>query len=101
MSEGNYFDELETRDPERRERDLFTQLTGLIEHARRYTSAYGRLLAEFESHTVRDRYSLARLPVTRKSELSTWQRDEPPFGGLVASSREGLKKVFCLPGSHL
>ncbi len=42
--------------------------------------------------------ALARLPVTRKSDLSALQKEMPPLGGLNATPVEKLGKLFVSPG---
>ncbi|MGH7093410.1 MAG: phenylacetate--CoA ligase family protein, partial [Stellaceae bacterium] len=84
MSSLPYFDALETRDPGVREVALMAALPGLIGAAKRNAPAYRRLLAQISPEDVADRRALARLPVTRKSELIEWQRQDPPLGGFNA-----------------
>jgi phenylacetate-CoA ligase len=44
------------------------------------------------------RAALAKLPVTRKSELPQLQKAQPPFGGLNATPASGLARIFMSPG---
>ena len=76
----DHHDELETRDPDERERDSLGRLPDLIALA---TSAPGwaHQLAGIEPNAVASRAALARLPVLRKSELAARQKQHPPFGG--------------------
>lgn len=92
------YDELETRDPEKREHALFAELPALVAFARESAPAYGRLYAEVDAATMVDRAALARLPVVRKSDLVEAQRAERPFAGLVTVPIAGLKRVFASPG---
>ncbi|MDW8468910.1 MAG: AMP-binding protein [Burkholderiales bacterium] len=96
MSE--YFDALETRSPEEREAALFAALPGLLAHAKANAPGWARILADVDPADVRSREALARLPVTRKSELAELQARERPFGGLVAAPLAKLAKVFASPG---
>ena len=73
----DFFDTLETRDPERREREQFTALQRQIAHAQKNAPYFGRLLAGVNPAAIKDRAGLARLPVTRKSDLTELQT---PFG---------------------
>lgn len=98
MPESNeFYDALETRDPEARETTLFADLAKQIAHAQRSASAFRRILAGVDPASVPDREALARLPVTRKSELAQLQRTAPPFGGFAASTA-GCARVFASPG---
>jgi phenylacetate-CoA ligase len=98
MTQGNFYDGLESRDPALREQDLFTRLPAHLEHARSNTTAYAAVLADIDTATITSREALATLPVTRKSELVERQRQTPPFGGLVAARRDDWQKVFASPG---
>ena len=71
MSE--YYDTLETRDPEDRERDLFTALARQLANARENSTYYAQSLADVDVAAVEDRAALAALPVTRKSDLPAIQ----------------------------
>jgi phenylacetate-CoA ligase len=93
-----YFDALETRAPEAREAALMAALPALIAHAKQNAPGYARILAEVDPRAVDSRAALARLPVTRKSELGELQKALPPLGGLNATPVEKLAKLFVSPG---
>ena len=93
-----YFDDLEIRDPERREREQFAALSEQIAHARARAPAFAELLRDAEPETVTSREALARLPLTRKSELMARQQAAPPFGGLVAVAPGESQRIFQSPG---
>jgi phenylacetate-CoA ligase len=95
---GEHYDALETRDPQARERDLFARLPAQLEHARARSAHYARLLAGLDARAIDSRDALARLPVTRKSELPGLQKSAPPFGGLNATPPAGLARIFLSPG---
>jgi phenylacetate-CoA ligase len=92
-----YYDSLEARDPEERERLLMTALSGQIAHAKRRAPGWARILAEVDPAGVTSRAALAKLPVTRKSDLAELQKAEPPLGGLNATLAQ-LGKIFVSPG---
>jgi phenylacetate-CoA ligase len=96
--ETAFFDALEHRDPAERERVLFERLPKQVAYARSRSAFYQRLLAGVDPHAVTDRAALARLPVTRKSELMELQRLQRPFGGLNATPMSGLARIFVSPG---
>ncbi len=96
MSE--YYDSLETRDPQDRERSLMAALPGHIAHAKRNASGWARILADVDPAAVANRSALASLPVTRKSDLAALQKADRPFGGLNATPVSTLGKVFVSPG---
>jgi len=93
-----HYDDLETRDPEQRERALFNTLPGQIQHAKTSAPYFARLLRDVDPGTIRDRKTLAGLPVTRKSDLIALQRRAPPFAGMTAVATGVLGRVFSSPG---
>src|SRR5258706_14326446 len=92
-----HYDSLEARDPEERERLLMTALSGQIAHAKRRAPGWARILAEVDPAGVTSRAALAKLPVTRKSDLVELQKAERQLGGLNATLAQ-LGKVFVSPG---
>ncbi|HEX4985800.1 MAG TPA: AMP-binding protein [Burkholderiales bacterium] len=94
----DYYDDLETRDPEARERALFAALPGQIRHAKANTAYFAQLLRDVDAGDVRDRGALAKLPVTRKSDLIALQKASPPFAGMTAVATGTLGRVFASPG---
>jgi phenylacetate-CoA ligase len=95
---AGHFDALETRAPEERERAQLAALPAQVARAKSGTAHYARLFAEVDPEAVRDRASLARLPVTRKSAQIEMQREERPFGGLNATPPGGMARLFMSPG---
>ena len=93
-----HFDDLETRDPGQRERDLFARLPAQVAHAKASAPFYAGLLAKVDAPAVDSRRALAQLPVTRKSELVERQRAHRPFGGLNATPPSRLARIFMSPG---
>jgi phenylacetate-CoA ligase len=93
-----YYDELETRQPEAREGALMAALPAHIAHAKANAPGFARILRDIEPGDIKSRKSLAKLPVTRKSDLSLLQKEHPPLGGLNATPVEKLAKLFVSPG---
>jgi phenylacetate-CoA ligase len=93
-----HYDALETRDPAEREQALFAALPRQIAHARKNAPGFARILADVDPRTATTRAALARLPVTRKSDLAELQKREPPLGGLNATPLNKLAKIFVSPG---
>jgi phenylacetate-CoA ligase len=93
-----HFDALETRDPAARERELFAALPAHLEHAKARAPGLARILADVDPRAVTSRTALARLPVTRKSDLAELQAGAMPFGGLTAVPTGELARVFVSPG---
>lgn len=94
----SFYDPLETRDPEERERDLMDKLARQVAHAKESASYYFHRLAGINPFEVTTREALAALPLTRKRDLIALQKEHPPFGGLNALSRANAKRIFSSPG---
>ena len=94
----SHYDALETRDPAERERDLFARLPRQLALARERTPHYAALLKDVDVAQVASRAALAKLPVTRKSDLNALQRARLPFGGLNATPASGVARIFMSPG---
>jgi len=97
-AQPEFYDTLETRDPQARERELLAALPKQIAHAKAHAPAYAALLRDVDPASVTSRAALARLPVVRKSELIERQKRAPPFGGLAAVKPGELARVFMSPG---
>jgi phenylacetate-CoA ligase len=96
MSE--HFDRLETRDPELREREQLAALRTQLAHAKSRASAFAARFAHVDPRAIDSRAALAKLPVTRKSELGDLQKANPPFGGLSATRYGAMRRAFQSPG---
>jgi phenylacetate-CoA ligase len=73
-------------------------LPAFIAHAKKRAPGYARILKDIDPRKIKTRRALAALPVTRKSELATLQKETPPLGGLNATPVEKLAKLFISPG---
>ena len=93
-----FLDALEARSPAEREADLFRRLPAHLAHAKAKAAHYGALLAGVDPAAVTSRAALAKLPVTRKSDLHELQHARKPFGGLNATPARGLARIFMSPG---
>jgi phenylacetate-CoA ligase len=97
-SQSAFYDQLETRDPALREREMLAALPAQIEHAKNSAPYFAKLLAAFDPLSITTRAALAQLPVTRKSELHDLQKLSAPFGGLNATPLGKLARLFVSPG---
>ncbi|WP_166417286.1 phenylacetate--CoA ligase family protein [Cochlodiniinecator piscidefendens] len=85
-----YFDTLECRSADEREASQLEALQTQIRHARAVEGA-----CQLRGPDLSTLSDLAQYPVLRKSDLSKWQAENPPFGGF------GVKKpahIFQSPG---
>jgi phenylacetate-CoA ligase len=96
--EPNFYDALETRAPEAREAALMAALPGHLAHAKQRAPGWARILKDVDAAAVTTRTALAKLPVTRKSDLAELQKALPPLGGLNATPVDKLAKLFASPG---
>jgi phenylacetate-CoA ligase len=100
----DYFDTLETRSPDQREAEQMSALPAQIAHAHRNSAAFAAILKGVDAAAVDSRAALARLPVTRKSELLERQKASRAqggdvFGGFAALVRgPAMSRVFASPG---
>jgi len=94
---GNHYDDLETRDPAARERDLFTRLPDQITNALK-APGWQKQLAGVDARGVTDRKVLARLPLLRKSELLSLQKQVAPFGGFNVTAPGKARRLYMSPG---
>ena len=90
-----HFDQLETRSPKAREAALTAALPKHIAWAKKHAPGFARILSAVNPSKVNSRKALARLPVTRKSDLAALQKALPPLGGLNATPPA---KLFISPG---
>jgi phenylacetate-CoA ligase len=99
---NDFFDSLETREPEVREQALLAALPGQVAHAQARSAAFQEILGGVEAARVTTRAALARLPVTRKQDLferQKAQRASDALGGFSAI-RYGaaMPRIFASPG---
>jgi phenylacetate-CoA ligase len=93
---SEFYDALETRDPEARERELFSQLPDAIANAMR-ASGWARQLAGIDPKSVSSRKALAALPLLRKADLKELQHKDPPFAGFAVTPPGKAKRLLMSP----
>jgi phenylacetate-CoA ligase len=94
---ADFYDALETRDPKRREQQLFARLPETIAHAIT-APGWARQLAGVDSRAVDSRAALAKLPLLRKSDLPALQKNDPPFAGFNVIAPGKAKRLHMSPG---
>ncbi len=94
----DHYDSLEARDPAAREAALLAALPAHVAHAKANAPGFARIFKDVDPAGVNTRAALARLPVTRKSDLGELQKAMPPLGGLNATPVEKIAKLFVSPG---
>ena len=84
-NEPAHFDQLETRDPEQRERALFNMLPGFLARTMEQAPGWASHLAGVDPHSITSREALSKLPLMRKSSGSAWH--EVPEAGTLLGIR--------------
>ena len=93
----DHYDALEIRDPAQRARDEAAHLPETV--ARALTApGWARHLSGIDAHAVTSRAALAKLPVLRKSDIATLQKEHPPFGGLNVTPPGKARRLLMSPG---
>ena len=92
----DYYDKREIRSADERAKDISLELPKQIERAK--TTGLGALLGDVDPREIDSLEALSALPVLRKSRLGSLQAENPPFGGLIATSISDLDHVFQSPG---
>jgi phenylacetate-CoA ligase len=94
---SQFFSLQEIQSEAAREEQLFSQLVNFIDYAKENCTHYGDTLADFKADTIIDREQLAKLPITRKSDLIMLQAANSPFAGLVSKTAK-VGRIFQSPG---
>jgi len=94
---SNHYDSLESRDPAARERELFARLPEAIAHSLE-APGWARELAGADPKSINSRAALAKLPLLRKSDLLSLQKQNPPFGGFNVIPPGKAKRLHMSPG---
>jgi phenylacetate-CoA ligase len=92
-----FYDDKESRSPERRERELFSKLPDFISLAMS-APGWAEQLAGVDPASITSRAALAGLPVLRKLDLKERQQIKPPFGGFNVIASAKLKRLLMSPG---
>jgi phenylacetate-CoA ligase len=94
---ADHYDPLETRNPDARDRDQLGMLPNIIERAMT-APGWAKRLAGIDPKSVTSRAALAKLPLLRKSDLLSLQKDHPPFGGFSVTPPGKAKRLHMSPG---
>jgi phenylacetate-CoA ligase len=102
----DFFDSLETRSTQVRQAALFGALPGQIAQAQKNSAAFAEILCDVDALAVTSQAALARLPVTRKSDLFERQKAArtkvgslDAFGGFSTLVRgPNMPRIFSSPG---
>lgn len=101
---SQFYDALENQDPVQREQALLVALPAQIANAKANSAAFAKILANVDPKAITTRQALAALPVTRKGELHSLQKEQralggDPFGGFSTLTYGAkLPRIFASPG---
>jgi phenylacetate-CoA ligase len=98
--QGYYRREKETMSSEQRQAYLKERLSETLRFAYSHSKA---IRLRFDAlglmpEDIKDLKDLESLPITKKADLVSSQREAPPFGGFEISPREGLRRIYVSPG---
>ena len=92
-----YFDALETRSADERAVDQSATLSDQLARVKS-ASGFAAHFADIDLDAVQTIADLPKLPVLRKSDLTSAQAQHPPFGGFTVKPAHGFAHVFQSPG---
>ena len=95
---AEFFDALETRDPEQREKEIFATFPDFLGDIVSRISSWKDRLGEINIEEINSREALAKIPVLRKPDLMEAQAQKPPFGGFVDETLLNGSRIFMSPG---
>src|SRR4030066_188960 len=95
-SRGYFQREKETMSKKRREVYLKERLSEILRYGYRYSKA---IQSRFDAvgikpEKVKDLKDLEKLPITKKTDLVTFQKQAPPFGGFGVIPKKGLRRIY-------
>jgi len=93
----DHYDHLETRGAALRDSEEFAVLHGIVARAMK-APGWAKHLSGINPKSVTSRETLAKLPVMRKSDIATLQKEYPPFGGLNVTPPGKAKRLLMSPG---
>ncbi|MEM9205921.1 MAG: AMP-binding protein [Pseudomonadota bacterium] len=93
-----FYDDLETRDPEKRETAHFQSLGPFLQQVASEAPGWAKRLDGVDLQAVKSRADLVQIPVLRKPEMMAAQTENPPFGGFAAINPGQGGRIFMSPG---
>jgi len=99
-SRGYFQREKETMSKKRREAYLKERLSEILRYGYRYSKA---IQSRFDAmgikpEKVKDLKDLEKLPVIKKTDLVSFQKQNPPFGGFEIVPKKGIRRIYISPG---
>ncbi len=99
MERNNFYDKnLETSPVEQRKKRKFEQFLKDLKFAYENCSHYKELLGkDFNINDIKNYDDLTQIPITKKSEIVSIHKKNPPFGGMVPDNAK-LNRIYVSPG---
>lgn len=95
---STHFDDLETRPPQTRDQQQMAALSQAVAAAQQHSGYYRETLGGIDPASITSREALASLPVTRKHDLISLMKAQPPFAGLNTTPVAQAGEIFTSPG---
>ena len=97
---GYFHREKETMSKKKREAYLKEKLSEILRHGHRYSKAIRSRLdgVGIKPEKIKDLKDLEKLPITKKTDLVTAQKQTPPFGGFEIVPKKGVRRIYFSPG---
>ncbi len=97
---GYFQREKETMSKRKRGAYLKARLSEILRYGYRHSKA---IQSRFDAmgikpETVKDLKDLEKLPITKKTDLVTFQKQTPPFGGFEVVPKKGMRRIYISPG---
>lgn len=96
-SHSAYLDDRETRSPDERAARQWEALRAALAHAKARSRYWTGVLADIDPEAIQGPADLARIPLTRKSDIPTIQA-QGVLGGMEAAPMGELSRIFLSPG---
>ena len=97
---GYFNREKETMSNRKRKTYLKKRLSEILRYGYIYSKSI-RLRFDalgLKPEVIRDLKDLERLPITKKADLVSAQKGNPPFGGFDVIPRKGVRRIYMSPG---
>ena len=95
---NNFYDDLELRDREKREKVLFDNFSNKILKIIKQAEGWKETLKNINISEINSREDLKKIPITRKTNLTNIQSLGPPYGNLSIKDPNSFSYAFTSPG---
>lgn len=80
--------------------DVMSELQEFIHHAYEKSEGFRKRMMKsgLKPHDIQTKEDLSKLPVLKKEDLTDWQKENAPFGGLTTIPSSKMARLFMSPG---